>query len=109
MDMDESERAYPSPDQDYREDAGDSTVPSPSARLVDEAGLLATFRMKGFDHQNSYRDANVLDNVAWCLAKLVQNATPADQLIQKKGQAPTCEPDTASADSSPASSSEHSS
>lgn len=101
---------YPSPAYDHSEDAGDGTVPNPSADLVDKAGLLAAFRLKGFDHQNSYGNANVLDNVTWCLGKLVQYATPADQLVSKSGKAPTCEPDApSSTDSSPASSLEQSS
>ena len=66
-----------------KDGGGDATVPEPSSAIVDKAGLKATFRMTGFVHALSYNDRHVLDNTAYCIGRIVQDATPAKQLPQK--------------------------
>jgi hypothetical protein len=80
------------------------TVPGPSGRLVEDGGesVKLVCRMKGFDHQGSYNHPDVLTNVTYCLGKLIQLATPIDQLPQSKGSP---WPDTSAADSSESASS----
>jgi pimeloyl-ACP methyl ester carboxylesterase len=75
------------PVSDGDEDAGDTTVPRPSGRLVEDGGdnVKLVSCMKGFDHQGSYKHPDVLSNVTYCLGKLIQLATPIDQLPQTKG------------------------
>jgi hypothetical protein len=75
------------PASDGDEDAGDVTVPRHSGRLVEDGGenVKLVCRMKGFDHQGSYKHPDVLSNVTYCLGKLIQLATPIDQLPQTKG------------------------
>jgi pimeloyl-ACP methyl ester carboxylesterase len=92
------------PASDADEDAGDVTVPGPSGRLVENGGenVKLVCRMKGFDHQGSYNNPDVLTNVTYCLGKLVQLATPIDQLPQSKGSS---WPETSAADSSESASS----
>ena len=98
----------PSPRNDDNADAGDGTVPSPSGAVIAKAdGATHVFRMKGFDHQGSYSNRDVLDNVMYCLGKIVQTATPAKDLPQKKeGENPECSDSTSD---SPASASPSSS
>ncbi len=69
---------------DSNENAGDGTVPRPSGLLA-ESGCKAVFRMKGFDHQGSYGNRDVLDNVMYCIGKVVQGAKPIKDLPQSKG------------------------
>ena len=75
------------PESDGDEDAGDTTVPRASGRLVEDGGenVKLVCRMKGFDHQGSYKHPDVLSNVTYCLGKLIQLATPIEQLPQSKG------------------------
>lgn len=75
------------PSSDNDEDAGDATVPTPSGYLVERGGdnVKSVFRMKGFDHQGSYKHPDVMSNVTYCLGKLIQLATPIEELPQNKG------------------------
>ncbi|NYH23033.1 esterase/lipase family protein [Paraburkholderia bryophila] len=69
------------PDSDTDPSSGDGTVPGPSGALIaDGSGTLNVFRMKGFDHQHSYGSQMVQDNVLYCIAKIVQGATPVEEL-----------------------------
>ncbi|HWW05251.1 hypothetical protein [Collimonas sp.] len=75
------------PKSDDDPDAGDSTVPVQSAALVGE-NATHVFKMKGFDHAASYKNENVIENVLYCLGKIIQGAIPAKDLPQNKGE--TC-------------------
>lgn len=75
---------------------GDATVPEPSGAKVQEAGLKATFRMKGFEHAKSYNDPHVLDNTVYCIGRIVQDAIPVKQLPQKGNQCSATESGTPS-------------
>ncbi len=66
-----------------KDGGGDATVPEPSGKKVEDMVLKATFRMHGFEHAKSYNDRHVLDNTVYCVARIVQDATPAKQLPQK--------------------------
>ncbi|WP_199110946.1 hypothetical protein [Collimonas sp. PA-H2] len=79
------DKAKPQSDDDP--DAGDSTVPIQSAALVGE-NATHVFKMKGFDHAASYKNENVIENVLYCLGKIIQGAIPAKDLPQNKGE--TC-------------------
>ena len=66
-------------------DAGDGTVPSPSgANIAKGDGAQFVFRMKGFDHQNSFSNQNVFENVIYSIGKIIQKAIPAKDLASKK-------------------------
>ena len=65
---------------------GDATVPEPSSAKVAEMGLKLTFKMSGFKHAWSYNDRHVLDNTAYCIARIVQDAKPIKDLPQKGNQ-----------------------
>lgn len=66
-------------------DSGDGTVPSPSAAAVAKAGgTQYVFRMKGFDHQGSYSNRDVIENLMYCVAKIIQGAIPAKALQSLK-------------------------
>ncbi|KVZ02609.1 hypothetical protein [Burkholderia stagnalis] len=55
--------------------AGDGTVPSQSGALIEKGSPAPkVFRMDGFDHAASYKNENVLNNVMYCIAKIVQLA-----------------------------------
>lgn len=83
------------PESDAATDAGDGTVPSPSGAVIGKSdGAAHVFCMKGFDHQGSYSHPDVLDNVMYCLAKIIQKATPAKDLPQHKEGEPTPCPDS---------------
>jgi pimeloyl-ACP methyl ester carboxylesterase len=98
-----------SPKKDDDPDAGDGTVPLHSGELI-EQNATHVFRMKGFDHASSYKDDDVIENVLYCIAKIIQGAIPAKDLPQSKGETctapgtPTDSSDSAS-QSSPASAS----
>ena len=62
---------------------GDATVPEPSGAAVNDMGLKLTFKMSGFEHAWSYNNRHVLDNTAYCIARIVQGATPIKNLPQK--------------------------
>jgi hypothetical protein len=66
-----------------KDGAGDATVPEPSGAKVAEMGLKLTFEMKGFEHAKSYNNRHVLDNTAYCIARIVQGAKPIKELPQK--------------------------
>ncbi|MES2118293.1 MAG: hypothetical protein V4578_24210 [Pseudomonadota bacterium] len=69
------------PEKDDDDDAGDGTVPAPSGAAITKAdGAQCVFRMKGFDHQGSYVNRDVIENVMYCIGKIVQKATPAKDL-----------------------------
>jgi hypothetical protein len=73
----------PRTDDDWN--AGDGTVPVESAALIkDQAKHI--FRMKGFDHAASYKNDNVIENVLYCLGKIIQGATHIKDLPQNKGE-----------------------
>jgi hypothetical protein len=72
------------PETDDDEDAGDGTVPYHSARLVQGCELSAVFHLRGFPHPESYGNENVLENVPWCIGRLVQLATPVKDLPHSK-------------------------
>ena len=82
----------PNPKKDDDADSGDGTVPSLSGAIIAKAdGAKYIFRMKGFDHQGSYSNRDVLDNVMFCIGKIIQTATPAkDLLLTKKGELLLC-------------------
>jgi pimeloyl-ACP methyl ester carboxylesterase len=62
---------------------GDGTVPLPSGQLIAQCSPPPkTFSMTGFDHQTSYADVRVQENVLYCIARIVQLATPVAQLPQ---------------------------
>lgn len=64
---------------------GDGTVPWPSGRLIAQCSPPPkAFGMLGFDHQMSYADPYVQQNVLYCIAKIVQLATPVAELPQCK-------------------------
>jgi len=42
------------------------------------------FRMTGFDHQMSYGNLHVQENVLYCIGKIVQLASPVAELAQCK-------------------------
>lgn len=73
------------PKNDDDPDAGDSTVPINSGLLIKE-NATHVFKMKGFDHAASYQNDNVIDNVLYCLGKIIQGAIPAKDLPQTKGE-----------------------
>ncbi|WDD96534.1 alpha/beta hydrolase [Burkholderia sp. FERM BP-3421] len=55
--------------------AGDGTVALESGALIaDATPTPKVFGMIGFDHSGSYRNKNVLSNVIYCIAKIVQLA-----------------------------------
>lgn len=97
-------KANPKSDDDAN--AGDGTVPNPSGAVIQNSdGAAHVFRMKGFDHQHSYCDPDVLNNVMYCIAKITQKATPAKDLPQCKGTSSWTDTDSNSQNSSsPASS-----
>ncbi|MES2118289.1 MAG: hypothetical protein V4578_24190 [Pseudomonadota bacterium] len=73
------------PERDDDNDAGDGTVPFPSGAAIAKAdGAQCVFRMKGFDHQGSYINRDVIENVMYCIGKIVQKATPAKDLPSTK-------------------------
>ncbi len=73
------------PESDDDNDAGDGTVPFPSGAAITMAdGAQCVFRMKGFDHQGSYMNRDVIENVLYCIGKIVQKATPAKDLPTTK-------------------------
>lgn len=74
------------PDSDVSGNAGDGTVPSPSGALI-KTGAKHVFQMKGFEHAASYKNKDVIENVLYCLGKIIQDATPVKNLPQKKGAA----------------------
>jgi len=74
------------PASDFGPDAGDGTVPASSGALI-KIGAKHVFQMKGFEHSKSYRNENVIANVVYCLGKIIQQATPAKDLPEKKGKA----------------------
>ncbi|GJI99011.1 hypothetical protein RugamoR57_57290 [Duganella caerulea] len=92
----------PRPKSDENADAGDGTVPNPSGAVIAKAdGATHVFRMKGFDHQGSYSNRDVLDNVLFCLSKIIQMATPAKDLPQKKeGENSECSDSTSDSSTS---------
>ncbi|MBJ7312823.1 hypothetical protein ACFOLJ_28310 [Rugamonas sp. CCM 8940] len=66
-------------------DSGDGTVPSPSGATIERTdGAHCVFRMKGFDHQGSYSNRDVVDNVIYCIGKVIQNAMPAKNFPTEK-------------------------
>ena len=73
-----------SPQSNNDPNAGDATVPRPSGEKI-KAGASLVFKMKGFDHQMSYKDTNVQDVSFYCIAKIIQTAKPAKDLPQSKG------------------------
>ncbi|MBA5608266.1 hypothetical protein H3H36_23230 [Duganella sp. FT3S] len=74
----------PSPKKDDDVDSGDGTVPNPSGASIARAdGAQCVFRMKGFDHQGSYSNRDVLDNAMYCIGKIVQKAIPAREIPLK--------------------------
>jgi pimeloyl-ACP methyl ester carboxylesterase len=75
------------PEKDDDPDAGDGTVPIHSGALIGEKAKHV-FRMKGFNHAESYKDKDVIENVLYCLGKIIQGAIPAKDLPQNKGE--TC-------------------
>jgi len=80
-----------------KDGGGDATVPEPSGAIVEKAKLIATFRMKGFEHALSYNDPHVLDNTVYCIGRIVQDAKPIKELPQKGMQcSATNEPGAAS-------------
>lgn len=84
------------PDSDFAPDAGDGTVPTESGALI-KTGAKHVFQMKGFAHADSYKDKNVIENVLYSVGKIIQDAIPAKDLPQNKGE--TCpDPTNASAD-----------
>ena len=95
------------PEKDDDPDAGDGTVPIHSAELVGE-NATHVFKMKGFDHAGSYKDENVIENVLYCLGKMIQGAIPAKDLPQNKGEtcsAPASDSPDSASQSSPVSAS----
>lgn len=69
------------PDSDNDASSGDGTVPGSSGALISEgSGIQNVFHMKGFDHQHSYADRIVQQNVLYCIAKIIQAATPVEEL-----------------------------
>ncbi|WP_442809271.1 esterase/lipase family protein [Trinickia soli] len=65
--------------------AGDGTVPLPSGQLITQCSPSPkAFRMTGFDHQMSYGNLHVRENVLYCIGKIVQLATPVAELPQCK-------------------------
>ena len=65
--------------------AGDGTVPLPSGQLITQClPSPKAFRMTGFDHQMSYGNLRVQENVLYCIGKIVQLATPVAELPQCK-------------------------
>lgn len=73
-----------SPKTDDDVDAGDGTVPNLSGSTIAKAeGIQCVFRMKGFDHQGSYANRDVLDNVMYCIGKIIQKAQPAKEIPAK--------------------------
>ncbi|AMP04982.1 esterase/lipase family protein [Collimonas pratensis] len=94
------------PQNDDDPNAGDATVPYLSAALVGEEATHV-FKMKGFDHAASYKSDDVIENVLYCLGKIIQGAIPAKDLPQNKGE--TCPaPAAAPASDSPESDSQSS-
>lgn len=84
------------PESDVVPDAGDGTVPRKSGELI-KTGAKHVFQMKGFAHAASYKDKNVIENVLYCVGKIIQGATPAKELPKNKGE--TCpDPTETSAD-----------
>jgi len=64
---------------------GDGTVPLPSGQLISRCSPSPkAFSMTGFDHQMSYGDPHVQENVMYCIGKIVQLATPVAALAQCK-------------------------
>ena len=65
--------------------AGDGTVPLPSGQSITQClPSPKAFRMTGFDHQMSYGNLRVQENVLYCIGKIVQLATPVAELPQCK-------------------------
>lgn len=73
------------PDSDVVPDAGDGTVPTQSGALI-KTGAKHVFQMKGFAHAESYKDKNVIENVLYCIGKIIQGATPVNDLPKNKGE-----------------------
>jgi pimeloyl-ACP methyl ester carboxylesterase len=69
------------------ENAGDATVPSASGELLKggKDAIQAIFRMKGFNHQFSYKNAEVQHAVSYSIARLVLVAKPIQELPKSKG------------------------
>lgn len=77
------------PESDAYPDAGDGTVPIQSGDLIKE-NAAHVFMMKGFEHSAAYKDKNVIDNVMYCLGKIIQDATPIKDLPKTKAKGETC-------------------
>lgn len=70
-----------SPQKDEDIDSGYGTVPCASGASIAKAvGAQCVFRMKGFDHQGSYANRDVIENVMCCIGKIIQQAIPAKEL-----------------------------
>ncbi|WP_216819996.1 alpha/beta hydrolase [Zoogloea sp. LCSB751] len=69
------------------ENAGDVTVPRASGELVkgDKDFVKCVFKMKGFDHQHSYSNAEVQHAASYCIGRIVISAKPVRELPQMKG------------------------
>jgi hypothetical protein len=68
-------------------DSGDGTVPGVSGASIAKAdGAQCVFRMKGFDHQGSYANRDVIENVMYCMGKIIQMAIAAKDLPSTKGE-----------------------
>jgi hypothetical protein len=68
-----------------KSNTGDGTVPLPSGQLVTQCSPSPkAFSMTGFDHQMSYANRRVQENVLYSIAKIVQLATPIAELPQGK-------------------------
>lgn len=58
---------------DGKDGPGDGTVPGPSGHAVgDLSGIRNVFRLRGFDHQASYKDPTVQNTVLYAIGKIVQ-------------------------------------
>lgn len=78
-----------------KDGGGDATVPELSGAAVENAGLKATFRMKGFVHAESYNDKHVQNNTIYCIGRIVQDAKPVKDLPQKGNQCSVTDSDAA--------------
>ncbi|WP_323123504.1 hypothetical protein [Burkholderia alba] len=74
------------PTNEDKTNSGDGTVPLQSGSLIANATPTPkVFSMTGFDHPGSYKNDNVLSNVLYCVAKIVQLAPAASELPSCKG------------------------
>jgi hypothetical protein len=62
-------------------------VPRASGELVKNGSdaIKAVFRMKGFNHQFSYKNTEVQHAVNYCIGRLVLCAMPVGELPKSKG------------------------